>query len=127
MYEEWPLKVEAGCYWARPAVASLSGRMDIKDIIAPAFAHINECEQCKEDIGILQELNLEPEHYEVLAKFYWKFRNMPTVPPHNTDEFLAIHQDSERITKLFAQMRFGQLSDEQLEHVCLCKKCRALV
>ncbi len=127
MYEEWPLKVEVGCYWARPTVASLSGRMDIKDIVAPAFAHINECEQCKENIALLQELNLEPQHYEVLTEFYWKFRNMPAVPPQDPNDSLSIHQDSERITKLFAQMRFSQLSDKQLEHICLCKECRALV
>lgn len=127
MYEDWPLKVDVGCYWARPTVASLSGRMDIKDIVAPAFAHINECEQCKDDLILLQELNLEPQHYEVLSEFYWKFRNMPKVPPQNTNESLGIHHNSKRITKFFAQMRFSQLSDEQLEHICLCKECRALV
>ena len=127
MYEGWPLKVDVGCYWARPTVAPLSGRMDIKDIVAPAFAHINECEQCKDDMTLLQQLNLEPEHYEVLAEFYWKFRNMPKVPPQDTNKSLFIHQDSKRITKFFAQMRFSQLSDEQLEHICLCKECRLLV
>ena len=116
MYEEWPLKVDVGCYWAKPTVASLSGRMDIKDIIAPAFAHINECEQCKDDIGTLQELNLELEHYEVLAEFYWKFRNMPKVPPLDPNESLSIHQDivspgvmDRRRVVIFSSLRFGSI------------------
>ena len=127
--EGWPgRRVAVGCNWAKSTVALVSREVpSVDDIPAPACAHIHRCEQCKQDVKTIQALNLDQERTEALTKFYWKFRYVPEIPPLDPSESFALHEQSERITKTFAQMRFDKLSQEELEHIWLCKKCRDLV
>ena len=86
------------------------------EIQIPTFAnvHLDQCPQCKQDFEILRSLKLNSKQLSTLAEF------LSQSSFQNSFECSVVGKS----IKAVAEMRFGQVSSDTLNHICLCKNCR---
>jgi len=115
--------VEVDCLKAKQFLPLLAEAEKKATVAVPdsITAHIKLCPQCRADLQTIRSWNLDYKKRVRLAEFLSKQTF------EQSDECLAIRQNSELITELVSQMRFEKLSSETLKHICLCRTCRNLL
>jgi hypothetical protein len=91
----------------------LDSALTIK-IPTPITAHIDNCQQCLEDLETIQHLNLSPKQLRRLSRIFAE------EPPKDVVKCSEIAE----MTKSVAAMDFGLTTAEALQHLSKCPSCR---
>jgi hypothetical protein len=101
------------CADARPFLPNLLAPTTQIRIPTPITAHIDNCDQCKEDSKKLQNLGITHKQLITLSELF-------------ADELDADEMDCAAAREAIpsvAAMAFGQTDAKTLRHLCLCVKC----
>jgi hypothetical protein len=102
------------CADVRPFLPNLLAAITQIRIPTPITAHIDKCEQCKEDSKKLQSLNLSHKHLITLSQMF---------ADELDDDEMDCAAAREAIPAVVA-MAFDQTDAKTLRHLSLCVKCR---
>lgn len=83
----------------------------------PITAHISECQDCRNDVDTLTELNLEQKQLVRLGELF--------VEGHHKSPGSC--RKTRKAIRSIAEINFGVTTADVLRHVCICPKCRQLL
>ncbi|MHC4529930.1 MAG: hypothetical protein ACYS29_18835, partial [Planctomycetota bacterium] len=108
------MRAEVGCGTVRRFLPLLADNEREILIDTPVTAHVDYCQDCRNDLELLRELRLSSEQADRLADLYGQR------PLEGSD-------DCERFSEaigLIAKMRFDKVGEKALDHIRQCKRCR---
>ncbi|MHC4477121.1 MAG: hypothetical protein ACYTEL_15850 [Planctomycetota bacterium] len=105
---------EVDCRTARPFLPLLADEERAVLVDTPVTAHVDYCQDCRNDVELLRGLGLDSQQAERLAQLYSRPASEGSDDCERFSESIA----------LIAKVQFDKVDKKALEHVRMCKRCR---
>ena len=106
-----------GCEIAKPFLPYQADDELKISVQTPITAHIMECQDCRNDIDIINELELSQQQIVRLGQLFTEVNHKDTVDC----------VEAQKAMRSVAELDFGATTADVLKHLCLCQNCRELL
>lgn len=108
---------EVTCKVVRPFLPGLLVPALAIRIPTPITVHLDNCQQCVEDLKTIRSLNLERKHLYRLSQL---FAESPRAG-------IKMCEEARSAVSSVVAMIFSEIDSETLKHLCICPDCRGLI